>query len=89
MDVRLVSNTPYSFPRSAEDMEIFDGKPPVDMKPVIPQPGNKEDSEIRKIREQVVMNLEEVQNFLYMIIGSKLRVDTDHRSIGSSVNTVI
>ena len=38
--------------------------------------------------EKVMMDLQDVQNFLYMLIGSEIRVESDNRTIGASINTV-
>ncbi|MBN1495971.1 MAG: hypothetical protein JXA07_04325 [Spirochaetes bacterium] len=40
-----------------------------------------------EVREQVVMSLQDVQNFLYMMIGSKIRIQSEANQVGSSVNT--
>jgi hypothetical protein len=39
-----------------------------------------------EIHEKVLMNLEEVQNFFYMLIGSNLRVEEDRVKLGNSIN---
>jgi hypothetical protein len=89
MDVNFISSMPYSIPRFGENGELVPGKPIAERKPEIPFPFSKEDSESAKIREQLVMNLEQVQNFLYMLIGSKVRIQAEHNSVGSSVNTAV
>ena len=89
MDVNVISSMPYSIPRFGENGELIPGKPVAERKPEIPFPFSKDDSEDAKIREQLVMNLEQVQNFLYMLIGSKVRIQSGHDSVGSSVNTAV
>ncbi len=87
MDVRLISNMPYSVPRSVEQADsAVDTSAPA-KKVEVPSMFQNDDSISEKVREQVVMNLEQVQNFLYMLIGSKIKVQSNHESIGSSVNT--
>lgn len=86
MDVSLISNTPYSIPRSADNLEVYPGKPfgeKADVSSAFPE----EDRIGKKVREEAMMNLQEVQNFLYMIIGSKLRIENNHSAHGSTVNT--
>jgi hypothetical protein len=87
MDVNLISNIPHSIPRSVDNPESFNGKPVSAQKPEAPFAFDQKDSIGEKVREQVMMNLEEVQNFLYMMIGSRIRVDSGNHSVGSSVNT--
>ncbi len=87
MDVNLVNNTPYSIPRSVDSGESFMGKAVSTQKPEAPFMFEKKDSMSENVREQVMMNLEEVQNFLYMLIGSKIRIESGNHSTGSSVNT--
>lgn len=87
MDVNLVTNIPSSIPRSVDSGESFTGKAAVAQKPEAPFMFEKKDSMNEKVREQVMMNLEEVQNFLYMLIGSKIRIESGNHSTGSSVNT--
>ena len=86
MDVTLVNNIPYSIPRSVDTGESFTSKAAATPAPEAPLFEQK-DSMSEKVREQVMMNLEEVQNFLYMLIGSKIRIDSGRHSTGSSVNT--
>ena len=40
-----------------------------------------------KYQEKVMMDLKDVQNFLYMLIGSEILVQNDSQPTGSSVNT--
>lgn len=87
MDVNLINNTPYSIPRSADFPEIHNGKAVSETETEATFASEKRDGISEKVREQVMMNLEEVQNFLYMLIGSKIRVDSGRHSVGSSVNT--
>jgi hypothetical protein len=89
MDVNIISNMPYSIPRFGENGELIPGRIIGERKPELPFPFSNEDSESAKIREQVVMNLEQVQNFLYMLIGSKLRIHSENNSVGSTVNTAV
>ena len=87
MDVTLVSNAPYSIPRSVDARESLTGKGVTAQMPETSFVSEKKDGISEKVREQVMMNLEDVQNFLYMLIGSKIRVESGNNSIGSSVNT--
>ena len=41
-----------------------------------------------EIPEKVMMDLKDVQNFLYMLIGSDIKVESGRDQIGNSVNTV-
>jgi len=41
-----------------------------------------------KIQEKVMMDLKDVQNFLYMLIGSNLSVNSNNSSVGSNINTI-
>jgi hypothetical protein len=86
MDVTLVNNIPCSIPRSVDTGESFNGKAAATQVPEAPL-FEKRDSMSEKVRDQVMMNLEEVQNFLYMLIGSKIRIESGKHSTGSSVNT--
>lgn len=87
MDVTSITNTPYSIPRPVENHDSYPGKRIGEKKTEMPPvfPGEKSIGE--KVREEAIMNLQEVQNFLYMIIGSRLRIQTDHGTPGSAVNT--
>ncbi|HOO70340.1 MAG TPA: hypothetical protein PK926_01170 [Spirochaetota bacterium] len=38
--------------------------------------------------EKVMMDLQDVQHFLYMLIGSEIKVESDNNSIGNAVNAV-
>jgi hypothetical protein len=38
--------------------------------------------------EKTMMDLRDVQNFLYMLIGSEIKVESDQNSIGNTVNAV-
>jgi hypothetical protein len=87
MDVNLVNNIPGSIPRSVDIPESINGKAVSAKTPEVPIALEKKDGVSEKVREQVMMNLEEVQNFLYMMIGSRIRVESSHHSVGSSVNT--
>ncbi len=87
MDVTSITNTSYSIPRPVDNLESYPGKRIGEKKPDIPFAFPKEDSMGEKVREEVMMNLQEVQNFLYMIIGSRLRIEADHGKPGSTVNT--
>ena len=87
MDVNLTNNIPYSIPRSVDSGESFMGKAVSAQKPEAPLMFEKKDSIGEKVRDQVMMNLEEVQNFLYMLIGSKIRIESGNHSTGSSINT--
>jgi hypothetical protein len=86
MDVGFVNNTSYSLPRSADNRAMAVNSPFTSNKE-IPFMFAKESNLSDTVREQVMMNLKEVQNFLYMLIGSELRLHSEHSSIGSSVNT--
>ena len=86
MDVGFVNNTSYSLPRSA-DNRAMGVNSPFSPNNEIPFMFAKENKLSDTVREQVMMNLKEVQNFLYMLIGSELRLHSEHNSIGSSVNT--
>jgi len=89
MDVRITNNIPYTIPQTGEYRDTIAGAPGVDKKIEIPFPFAKEDSEAEKIREQFIMNLEQVQNFLYMMIGSKIRIGSDQQPHGRSVNVAV
>jgi len=54
----------------------------------VEQPKVKADQEIKmaKIDETVMMDLKDVQNFLYMLIGSEIKVHDDNGSRGSMLN---
>ena len=87
MDVTLITNTPYSIPRPVDNPDSYPGKRIGENRAETPLPLPGKDGVGEKVREEVMMNLQEVQNFLYMIIGSRLRIETDHRAPGSTVNT--
>jgi len=89
MDVNVITNVPYSIPRFGENGELIPGRIISEKRQELPYPFSNEDSETDKIREQLVMNLEQVQNFLYMLIGSKIRIHSDNNSVGSTVNTAV
>jgi hypothetical protein len=86
MDVTLTTNTPYSIPRPVDDLDTYPGKR-IGEKKEAPLAFPGKDSIGEKVREEAIMNLQEVQNFLYMIIGSRLRIENDHGTHGSLVNT--
>ncbi len=87
MDVSLVNNTPYSLPRTVEDLDTYPGKLIGEKIPDVPNAFPKEDSMSEKVRDEAMMNLQEVQNFLYMIIGSRLRIENNQATHGMTVNT--
>jgi len=89
MDVSLTTNTPYSIPRPVDNLDTYPGKRIGEKKPEVPFAFPGEDSAGEKLREEAMMNLQEVQNFLYMIIGSRLRIKNDHGTHGSLVNTSV
>jgi hypothetical protein len=89
MDVNIITNVPYSIPRFGENGELIPGRIIGEKKPELPYPLSNQDSEAAKIREQMVMNLEQVQNFLFMLIGSKIRIHSESNSVGSIINTAV
>lgn len=89
MDVNIITNMPYSLPRTVESAEsAADFSAPL-KKAGIPGAFGEKESRGEKVREEVMMNLEQVQNFLYMLIGSKLRIEHGHKLPGASVNTTV
>jgi len=42
----------------------------------------------KQTTEKVMMDLKDMQNFLYILIGSRIRIEPDKNSVGSIVNTV-
>jgi hypothetical protein len=54
----------------------------------IVMPGSKTPHQMlqAEIHEKVLMNLQEVQNFLYMLIGSDLKVEESRQQLGNSIN---
>lgn len=86
MDVRIVSNMPLPLPRSI-DIKDNGAASASSTNQEIPFVFAKDKSVNEQVREQVMMNLQEVQNFLYMLIGSRLRLESHNESIGNSVNT--
>ncbi|TFH40780.1 MAG: hypothetical protein E4G96_06845 [Chrysiogenales bacterium] len=89
MDVRSIQGLQYPPPRPVENTEGFSGMTTGAEKTGMPFPFAKDESVSQQVREEVIMNLQEVQNFLYMLIGSKIRIESDAASIGSSVNTAV
>ncbi|OHD71221.1 MAG: hypothetical protein A2W19_10590 [Spirochaetes bacterium RBG_16_49_21] len=87
MDVRFATNTPYSLPGSVLNADKAARPVPASME--FPFIIGKNGTVSKEVREEVMMNLQEVQNFLYMLIGSKLRIHADRNSLGSSVNTAV
>jgi len=87
MDVTLITNTPYSIPRPVDNLDSYPGKRIGENRAEQPYPLPGQEKMGENVREEVMMNLQEVQNFLYMIIGSRLRIETEHRAPGSTVNT--
>lgn len=87
MDVRFPINTPYSLPGSHPNADRATKPVPASME--FPYIVGKNSDVSDEVREQVIMNLQEMQNFLYMLIGSKLRIHTDKNSLGLSVNTAV
>jgi hypothetical protein len=86
MDVGSILTTSYSLPHTTD----FRGAPvsnEASGNTEIPLMNIKEKSLGNQVRAEMIMNLQEMQNFLYMLIGSKLRIQTDNNTIGSSVNT--
>jgi hypothetical protein len=43
---------------------------------------------VQEIHDKVLMDLEDVQKFLYMLIGSQIRVESGENSVGKRINTV-
>lgn len=41
-----------------------------------------------KASHEALMDLKDIQNFLYLIIGSDLRVESENKVVGRTVNTV-
>jgi len=86
MDVSLINTAPFSMPRSADFAELQAGRAAVKTSEV-PMPFARDSKISEEVREQVVMSLQDVQNFLYMMIGSKIRIQSEANQVGSSVNT--
>lgn len=89
MDVRAIQSTPYPPPRYTENPESQALTLMGTQKPEMPSPLAQEETVSQKVREEVIMNLQEVQNFLYMMIGSKIRIESDAATTGNSVNTAV
>jgi hypothetical protein len=89
MDVRPLQSTPYPPPRFAENPEVLGLTMPGTQKPEMSSSLAREESISQKVREEVIMNLQEVQNFLYMMIGSKIRIESDASTTGNAVNTAV
>jgi hypothetical protein len=87
MDVNITNTIPYSIPRSGDITDNQIGRSLPGKKPEISLPFAKDDSISEKVRDQFVMSLQDVQNFLYMMIGSKIRLQSENDSLGSTVNT--
>ena len=43
---------------------------------------------VREVHEKVLMDLSDVQQFLYMLIGSDIKVASENERVGLKVNTV-
>lgn len=89
MDFTSITNNTYSVQRPIDYTDSYPGKRIGEKNQEVPYAIPKEHSEGAKLREEAMMNLQEVQNFLYMLIGSKLRIKTDHSTPGSTVNTCV
>lgn len=87
MDVTLITNTPYSIPRSIDSSDAYPGKLIGEKNPDGATDYPRQDSINDKMLKEAMMNLQEVQNFLYMIIGSRLRIESNHNTPGTNVNT--
>jgi hypothetical protein len=44
---------------------------------------------VREVHEKVLMDLRDVQHFLYMLIGSEIKVESGNDRIGMKLNTVV
>jgi len=86
MDVTLITNTPYSIPRSIESPDSYPGRLIGEKNPDGAAAYPRQESMGDKVREEAMMNLQEVQNFLYMIIGSRLRIESNHNTPGNTFN---
>ncbi len=86
MDVTLITNTPYSIPRSIESPDSYPGRLIGEKNPDGATLYPRQESMGDKVREEAMMNLQEVQNFLYMIIGSRLRIESNQNTPGTTFN---
>ncbi len=87
MDVNVINTAPYSIPRSSDFTDLQAGGIAAGRKPEVSLPFATGNSAGEEVREQVIMSLQDVQNFLYMMIGSKIRIQSESNTLGSSVNT--
>jgi hypothetical protein len=87
MDVTITTNTPYSIPRSIDGSDGYRDKFIGEKNPDVATDYPQQDSINDKVLKEAMMNLQDVQNFLYMIIGSRLRIESNHNTPGTNINT--
>lgn len=82
MDVRLMAN--LSYPASQVAGEAATPRP--ESEP--PHLRVAHENVMREIREKTMMDLKDVQRFLYMMIGSKIKVESENSEMGGHLNSV-
>jgi hypothetical protein len=84
MDVTLTPNLIYTAPQT--DPEAASIRKAVEAAGINTQASNSEI--VKEIHEKVLMDLKDVQQFLYMLIGSHIKVEPESEIVGRKVNTV-
>lgn len=85
MDVRITANTMYPAPQADTEFAIVRQ---ADDSEKLNEQSEQYQSIVREVHEKVLMDLGDVQKFLYMLIGSEIKVQSDNERIGHNVNAV-
>ena len=85
MDVRITANTLY--PAAQAEAEFAIVRQATDSVKMNEQ-NEQHQSIVRDVHEKVLMDLSDVQKFLYMLIGSEIKVQSDNEHVGRNVNAV-
>ncbi len=87
MEVRLVGNPQLT--SVPIDPEIFSFHQAEDTDGKVPINNSIQNNIVREIHDKVLMDLKDVQNFLYMLIGSDVKVEPEGDHVGMNVNTLV
>ena len=86
MEVSLVNNSQYSASNAVEKDSTEKLNLSKEIDAALEQSAKQIEENVKP--EKVMMDLKDVQNFLYMLIGSEIRIESKDPAVGSSVNTV-
>ncbi|MBN1533945.1 MAG: hypothetical protein JXA20_14845 [Spirochaetes bacterium] len=86
MEVRITGTTTY--PAQPANPEIYAFREAVEAAGRESAGGTNQARIVQEIHDKVLMDLKDVQKFLYMLIGSQIQVESGDETVGTRVNTV-